>query len=56
MKQISWKTQNRLNMKYRKLVGRGKPKQIAVAGVARELLGFIWSVAVEAEKEHKKTA
>ena len=56
IKQISWKAQNRLNMKYRKLVGRGKPKQTAVVGVARELLGFIWAVAVEAEKEHKKAA
>ena len=56
IKQISWKSQNRLNMKYRKLVGRGKLKQTAIVGVARELLGFIWSVAVEAEKAHKKAA
>ncbi|MGM0653617.1 MAG: IS110 family transposase [Bacillota bacterium] len=56
IKQISWRAQNRLNMKYRKLVGRGKLKQTAIVGVARELLGFIWSVAIEAEKEMKKAA
>jgi transposase len=56
IKQISWKAQNRLNMKYRKLVGRGKMKQTAIVAVARELLGFIWSVAIEAEKAHQKAA
>ncbi len=56
IKQISWRVQNRLNMKYRKLVGRGKLKQTAIVAVARELLGFIWSVAIEAEKEMKKAA
>ncbi|MDZ4132416.1 MAG: hypothetical protein U1E11_04695 [Dethiobacteria bacterium] len=45
-----------MNLKYRKLVGKGKQKQVAIVAVARELLGFIWSVAVEAEKEMKKAA
>ena len=56
IKQISWRAQNRLNLKYRKLVGKGKQKQTAIVAVARELLGFIWSVAIEAEKEIKKAA
>lgn len=56
IKQISWRAQNRLNLKYRKLVGKGKQKQVAIVAVARELLGFIWSVAIEAEKEMKKVA
>ena len=56
IKQISWRAQNRLNLKYRKLVGKGKLKQVAIVAVARELLGFIWSIAVEAEKEVKKAA
>ncbi len=56
IKQISWRAQNRLNLKYRKLVGKGKLKQTAIVAVARELLGFIWSVGIEAEKEMKKAA
>lgn len=56
IKQISWRAQNRLNLKYRKLVGKGKLKQVAIVAVARELLGFIWSIAVEAEKGVKKAA
>lgn len=45
IKQISWNAQNRLNLKFRKLLGRGKPRQKAVVAVARELLGFIWSIS-----------
>jgi len=44
---MTWKAQHRLNLKYRRLVGRGKPKQVAVVAVARELLGFVWAVARE---------
>jgi transposase len=52
---IGWRAQSRLNRKYRRMVGRGKPKQKAVVAVARELLGFIWELAravqqVQAEK------
>ena len=56
IKKISWKAQNRLNMKYRKLVGKGKLKQTAIVGVARELLGFIWSIAIATEQEQNKAA
>jgi len=44
IKQISWKAQHRLNLKYRRMIGRGKTKQNTVVAVARELLGFIWAV------------
>lgn len=47
VKQISWKAQHRLNLKHRRLVGRGKPSQVAVVAVARELLGFVWAIAQE---------
>lgn len=46
---ISWKAQERLHTKYRKLVQRGKAKNLAVAAVARELCGFVWAVACEVE-------
>ncbi len=56
VKNISWKAQHRLNLKYRKMLGRGKMKQIAVIAVARELLGFIWSVAKEVSNESYRLA
>lgn len=45
VKQISWKAQHRLNLKYRKMVAKGKISQKAIVAVARELLGFIWAIA-----------
>lgn len=50
--QISWKAQNRLNQRYRRLIGRGKSKQNTVTAVARELAGFIWAIA----KQHSLLA
>jgi transposase len=40
----AWKAQVRLNQRYRRLVGRGRPHQVAVIAVARELAGFIWGL------------
>ena len=51
VKAIAWKAQNRLNLKYRRLSGRGIPKQKVVTAVARELLGFIWAIAVHTERQ-----
>lgn len=56
VKEISWKAQNRLNSKFRRLMGRGKPSQKAVVAVARELLGFIWSVSYQVKVELSKAA
>jgi transposase len=42
---IAWKAQHRLNARYRKLLGRGKNKQQTVTALARELAGFVWSIA-----------
>lgn len=41
---ISWKAQNRLHKRYVTMIARGKPSQMAVTAVARELLGFVWAV------------
>src|SRR5437879_1369145 len=46
---VAWKAQHRLCARYRRLVGRGKPKQHVVTVIARELLGFIWAIGVAAE-------
>ena len=51
VKQISWTAQDRLNGKYRRLVGRGKPKNKAIVAVARELLGFVWAIGREVAEE-----
>jgi transposase len=41
----AWDAQLRLCRRYRKLVARGKQKNIAVIAVARELSGFIWDIS-----------
>jgi len=53
IKNISWKAQHRLNLKFRRMVAKGKPSQVAVVAVARELLGFIWAIAREVAKQEQ---
>ena len=50
VKAIAWKAQHRLHGRYRRLIGRGKPKQQVVTAIGRELLGFIWAIGVHVEK------
>jgi transposase len=49
--QISWNAQGRLHKRYRGLLGRGKPKPLVVTAVARELVGFLWAIAVAVARE-----
>jgi hypothetical protein len=35
-------------------VGRAQPKFQVIVAVARELLGFIWAIGIQAEKESKR--
>ena len=44
---IAWRAQLRLCRKYRRLVAKGKNKQVVVTAVARELLGFMWAIGRE---------
>jgi transposase len=44
VKEISWKCQNRLYAKGRKLTGRLKMRQKVQIALARELCGFVWAV------------
>jgi transposase len=53
VKAIAWKAQHRLCARYRKLLGRGKCQQQVVTAVGRELLGFIWAIAVTVEAEQR---
>jgi transposase len=41
------KAQHRLHHRYWRLVNRGKPPQVAVIAVARELCGFVWALLVK---------
>jgi transposase len=41
--QQAWTAQHRLHRRYRRLAARGKPKQLIVTAVARELTGFLWA-------------
>jgi transposase len=43
--QIGWKAQVRLCSRYRRLVARGKPSQVAVTAIAREMAAFLWAIA-----------
>ena len=56
VKAIAWKAQHRLNGRYRTLLGKGKNKQQVVTAVGRELLGFIWSIGVTAERDWRPDA
>lgn len=51
IKAISWKAQQRLNSRYWRLTSKGKIPGKAITAVARELVGFIWAVGVQAERE-----
>lgn len=51
---ISWRAQHRLNRRYHRLVARGKAPGKAATAVARELLGFIWDIAVRTEEGHQR--
>jgi len=52
VKAIGWKAQLRLHTRYRRLLARGKCSQHVTTAVGRELLGFIWAIAVTTEREH----
>jgi transposase len=41
---LSWRTQNRLHHRYRRLLGRRLHRNKAIVAIARELCGFIWEL------------
>lgn len=49
VREIAWKAQTRLTARYRALSGRGKKTTVVCTAIARELVGFMWSVAREAQ-------
>jgi len=53
VKQIAWKAQYRLHKRYRAFALRGKNKNQIVTALGRELLGFVWAIAVHTEAQLK---
>src|SRR5689334_21277332 len=53
VKKIAWKAQQRLHKRYKSRAARGKNKNQIVAAIGRELLGFIWAIALKTEQQHK---
>jgi hypothetical protein len=45
VREIAWKAQTRLCQRYRSMMARGKLTQVVVTAIARELAGFVWSIA-----------
>lgn len=55
-KKIAWKAQQRLHKRYQAFSARGKNKNQIVTALGRELLGFLWAIAVKTEQSYAKTA
>src|SRR5262249_35734772 len=53
-KRIAWKAQQRLYKRFTALVARGKENHVAAIAIARELLGFMWAIAVHTEAQQKQ--
>jgi hypothetical protein len=51
--EIAWKAQHRLHSRYKKLLAVGKNKPQIVTAVGREMLGFIWAIAVKVEAKYR---
>jgi len=53
VKEIAWRAQHRLCGRYRRLMTKGKLRQKVATAVGRELLGFIWAIGMQVEKEQQ---
>ena len=53
---IAWKAQTRLCQRYRHMMAKGKPTQVIVTAIARELAGFVWSIACITSDPPAKTS
>lgn len=52
--EMAWRTQQRLHHRFRTLTARGKTPHVAITAVARELMGFIWAIGLEAERSQQQ--
>jgi transposase len=49
VREIAWKAQSRLTARFRAFAARGKKLTVTCTAIARELAGFMWAVAREAQ-------
>jgi transposase len=47
---IAWKAQHRLHKRYIRLRVRGRPQNLTIVALARELAGFIWAIGQKVEQ------
>ena len=47
IRDIAWKAQLRLTKRYKSMQFRGKPKNVTIVAIARELAGFMWAIGRE---------
>jgi transposase len=52
VKEISWKAQNRLNIRYKKLQSRLMQYNKIKVSIARELTGVIWEIGYKIQTSH----
>jgi transposase len=53
--EIAWRAQERLHRRYWALSQKSKPTGKIVTAVARELVGFVWAIGRETERQSEKT-
>jgi transposase len=53
VREIAWKAQQRLYKRFVALTARGKTSGQAMTALAREMLGFLWAIAVHTEKQFR---
>jgi transposase len=51
VKEIAWKAQHRLCSRFRRLTAKGKLRQKVATAIGRELLGFVWAIGMQVDKE-----
>ncbi|MBV8091106.1 MAG: IS110 family transposase, partial [Alphaproteobacteria bacterium] len=56
VREIAWKAQTRLCQRYRHMVAKNKPTPVIVTAIARELAGFVWSIACITSDPPAKTS
>ncbi len=54
VKEIAWRAQHRLCSRFRRLVAKGKLRQKVTIAIGRELLGFVWAIGIQVEKEQQR--
>ena len=52
VRDIAWKGQLRMCQRYRHLVASGKQQVVVTTAIAREMVGFIWAIAVAVTPAH----